>query len=184
MNPYNLKILIYFYVSGHFAFIYMCAPHVYRTLRGQKQELGPMKLEFQTLLAAMWVLGIKTQLPGKSSQSLNSEPSHTCIFKLNLFSQPQIYLLQATLNTEPKLLCCAFCPIEKTAWGARTRQGKCWTLSGQRLCNLLNMLSRQREQWTSTASSLGPLVEPCLWSSEGLTFARCARTSLLRTRLK
>jgi hypothetical protein len=45
-------------------------------------------------------------------------------------------------------------------------------------------LSRQRQQWKSTASSLGPLVEPCLWSSEGLTFARSVRTSLLRTRLK
>lgn len=157
---------------------------VYRTLRGQKQEPGPMKLELQTLLATMWVLGIKAQLPGKSSQSLNSEPSHTCIFKLNLFSQSWIYLLQATLNTKPKLRCCAFCPIEKTAWGARTRQEKCWTLSGQRLRNLLNVLSRQRQQWNSTASSSGPLVEPCLWSSEGLTFACSVRTSLLRTRLK
>lgn len=45
-------------------------------------------------------------------------------------------------------------------------------------------VEQAKTQWTSTASSLGPLVEPCLWSSEGLTFARSVRTSLLRTRLK
>lgn len=121
---------------------------------------------------------------GKIAVSLNSEPSHIHIFKLSLFSQSRIYLLQTTLNTKPKLLCCAFSPIEKTVRGARTGQGKCWALSGRWLCNLLNTLSRQRQQWKSTASSLGPLVEPCLWSSEGLTFARSVRTSLLRTRLK
>lgn len=72
-----------------------------------------MKLELQTLLAAMWMLGIKTQLPGKSSQSLNSEPSHTCIFKLILFSQARIYLLQATLNLNLNYCAVLSAPLRK-----------------------------------------------------------------------
>lgn len=95
-----------------------------------------MKLELQTLLAAMWVLGIKTQLPGKSSQSLNSEPSHTRIFKLNLFSQSRIYLLQATLNTNLNYCAVLSAPLRKQheALGRDWENAGLFLVSGCAIC--------------------------------------------------
>lgn len=51
------------------------------------EELDLIKLELQTWLEAMWVLGIKSQLPGKAVDDLNREqslpPLSYRVFKIN-----------------------------------------------------------------------------------------------------